>query len=432
MDASVNGAGPPAPSWPDPMRAEAFVGLPGAFVEMVEDHTEADRHGLLLQLLAAAGNAIGRGPGVMADGAFHPTNVWPVLIGESSKARKGTSWSRVRGAMELADPEWAANCIEGGLSSGEGLVHHVRDEVRGRRKAKKGELGDDDGMIDDVLDAGVEDKRLLVVETEWAQVFKVMAREGNTLSIALRRLWDFGEAGALTKRDRTKVTGGHVTVIGHGTVDELRAVISEVDVAGGLVNRHLFCCVKRSKLLPEGGSIPGDGLERYARELGSALTTAAHMKTLFVRSDAARALWRKEYLRLVAEVPGLLGTATSRAEAQVLRLSLIFAMLDERTFIEVEHLRAALAVWDYCAASAAYLFGHSTGDDVADRILSGLRRARNGMTRTEIRELVGNKLTEARIGHACDLLKRHALANATEARTGGRPAQRWRATRTHA
>ena len=153
---------------------------------MVEPYTEADRHGLLLQLLAAAGNAIGRNPGLMADGAFHATNVWPVLVGETAKARKGTAWSRVRMVMELADPEWTAQRIEGGLSTGEGLVWRIRDEVRSRRKPKKGEIPDDDGLVEEVTDAGEADKRLCVVETEFAQPFRVMRREGNTLSIALR------------------------------------------------------------------------------------------------------------------------------------------------------------------------------------------------------------------------------------------------------
>ena len=90
--------------WPALMRQEAFYGLPGEFVSLVEPHTEADRHGLLIQLLAAAGNMIGRGPGLMADGAFHSTIVWPVLIGASAKARKGTAWSSGARAARAGRP----------------------------------------------------------------------------------------------------------------------------------------------------------------------------------------------------------------------------------------------------------------------------------------------------------------------------------------
>src|SRR5206468_1104149 len=112
-------------------------------------------------------------------------------------------------------------------------------------------------------------------------------------------------------------------------------------------------------------------LTAYASRLGAAIREAAELKGVFGRTPEAAELWARVYGDLVSEVPGLLGTATSRAEAQVLRLSLLYAALDGRARVDTEHLRAALAAWDYCAASAAYLFGYSTGDDVADRILSG-------------------------------------------------------------
>jgi hypothetical protein len=198
-DLSPSGVGGAPEGWPAPMRAEAFYGLAGDFVAMVGPHTEADPHGLLVQFLAAAGNAIGRGPGLMADGAFHATVICPVLVGSSSKARKGTSWSRVRETMEIADPIWTAEKIAGGLSTGEGLAYQIRDPVRQRRKAKKDETGDAEGFIDELVDAGVSDKRLFIVETEFAQIFRVMQREGNTLGIALRTLWDFGQAGGSDK-----------------------------------------------------------------------------------------------------------------------------------------------------------------------------------------------------------------------------------------
>jgi hypothetical protein len=414
-----------AGGWPSPMRAEAFHGLPGEFVAMVEPHSEADKHGLLVQFLAAAGNAIGRGPGYMADGAFHPTLLWPVLVGVSAKSRKGTAWSRVRETMEIADAEWLTR-IEGGLASGEGLVYRIRDERRERRKPKKDETPDADGLVEEIVDAGVSDKRLLVVETEFAQVFKVLQREGNTLSVVLRTLWDFGEAGGLTKRDPTRVSRGHLTTIGHCTVDELRAVVSAVDIANGLINRFVFCCVRRSKLLPEGGFVPPDELEEFASHLREALREATTLNGALARSEEARELWAELYPRLTADEPGRLGQATSRAEAQVLRLSLIYAVLDGRSVIDTEHVQAALAVWDYCHASAGYVFGEATGDPLADRIRDGLRAAQAGLTRTQIRELVGGREPEERIEIALGLLERYGFARmTTEEETGGRPAERW-------
>ena len=161
----------------------------------------------------------------------------------------------------------------------------------------------------------------MVVETEFAQIFKALAREGNTLSIALRTMWDFGHAGGMTKRDPTTVTGGHVTVVGHRTVDELRSVVSDVDVANGLINRFLFACVRRSKLLPDGGMVPPDRLEELAHHLRVVVRDARAIDGAIVRTEEAREAWHELYPRLAADVPGRLGMVTSRAEAQVLRLA---------------------------------------------------------------------------------------------------------------
>ena len=47
----------------------------------------------------------------------------------------------------------------------------------------------------------------------------------------------------------------------------------------------------------------------------------------------------------------------ARSEAQVIRLSLIYALLDSQDVITFPHLDAALAVWAYCEAWALRIFG---------------------------------------------------------------------------
>ena len=81
----------------------------------------------------------------------------------------------------------------------------------------------------------------------------------------------------------------------------------------------------------------------------------------------------------------MLGAITARAEAQTLRLALIYALLDGADEIDRVHIEAGLAVWDYCKASARFIFGDLTGDTTADAILRALRSAgATGMTRTEM------------------------------------------------
>ena len=105
-------------------------------------------------------------------------------------------------------------------------------------------------------------------------------------------------------------------------------------------------------------------------EVGEAVKWAS-VEREYRRDNHSRQLWTAIYPMLSEGQPGLLGAATSRAEAQVLRLSAIYAILDQSLVVRVEHLQAALSVWDYCYASARLIFGDATGDPTADRIREG-------------------------------------------------------------
>jgi len=146
-------------------------------------------------------------------------------------------------------------------------------------------------------------------------------------------------------------------------------------------------------------------------------------------APSGRKLWESEYKPLTEDRPGLWGAITSRAEAHVLRLALIFTLLDMGSEIADIHVLAALAVWRFCDRSAAYLFGGAVGDRDADAILDALRVRTEGMTRTEIRRTVfkDNK-TSGEVARALGLLQRYGLARCESVQTEGRPAERWFAT----
>ena len=86
----------------------------------------------------------------------------------------------------------------------------------------------------------------------------------------------------------------------------------------------------------------------------------------------AREEWARVYSALSAERPGLLGAVTARAEAQAVRLALTYALLDRASQIDLSHLKAGLAVWRYCEASASRIFGTALGDEIADTIQRAL------------------------------------------------------------
>src|SRR5262249_30174957 len=153
---------------------------------------------------------------------------------------------------------------------------------------------------------------------------------------------------------------------------ELRRLLTETESANGFGNRFLWVAVRRSKCLPEGGGSPA--VDDLVTRLSSEIEFASKAGKV-TRTDGARELWARVYPRLSEGKPGLLGAITARAEAQVLRLSNIYALLDCSNQVEVEHLRAALALWRYCEDSARWIFDTGTGNKNADRILAALKVA---------------------------------------------------------
>src|SRR5262249_32186342 len=145
------------PRWPEPPRAEAFYGPLGEFVRRLEPHTEADPMAVLVQPIVGFGNVIGRTVHFQVEADKHYTNLNAATMGNSSKARKGTSWGHVRRLLRDVDSSWPRHIT--GLSTGEGLIYCVRDPVIKPRN----------GGDDEVVDVGVPDKRFLAVESEFGR-----------------------------------------------------------------------------------------------------------------------------------------------------------------------------------------------------------------------------------------------------------------------
>jgi len=416
-----NGENEVIDDFPEPLDEIAHHGLAGDITRRIEPHTEADKVALLIQTLTAYGSVIGNKAHAIADGSRHGTNLFPVLAGETSKARKGTSLQRVLCIFELADEHWAKRCIGNGLASGEGLIWNVRDPISATVKNKK-----TGKYEEEIVDAGVTDKRLCVVEAEFANVLKVMEREGNTLSPQIRKAWDDGNLRSMTKNSPARATGAHISIIGHITKHEARQLLTETESANGFGNRFLWLAVRRSKCLPEGGNLKSENLNDLVIRLQKTIEFGRKADEV-TRDDGARKLWRICYEELSEGKPGLLGAITARAEAQVLRLSVIYALLDRSKLIRPEHHRAALALWNYCERSAQWIFSTATGDPRADRILLALKVAgKTGLTKTEISERVFNRnVASGVLSDALQILQQSGCATSNRETTGGAPRVRW-------
>ncbi len=417
------------PTWPTPLGGAAYHGLGGTFVKLLGPTSEADPVALLAQFLAAVGNVVGAGPHFSVEADRHSMKLFVVLVGETSKARKGSSWQVVLGAIRAVDPVWAEDHVRSGLSSGEGLIWQVRDPITKHEPIKQ--KGIVTSYQDVEVDPGVQDKRLLVIEQEFASTLRVMERDGNTLSPVVRQAWDRGDLRTLTKNSPAQATGAHISLIGHITKDELRRYLYRTELGNGFANRILWLGVRRSKLLPLGGPpIPLEELKTLIQGLRDAVAFALQNSTVELQLDEeARVLWVERYPQLSEGKPGLFGSVTSRAEAQVLRLAAIYALLDRSLMIQRVHLEAGLEVWRYAEESARFIWGDALGDPLADELLELLRARPDGLTRTEISGMVfGGHHSAEKIGAVLTQLVERGLAYSEREDTGGRPAERWRVT----
>ncbi len=408
--------------WPT-LAEEAYHGPAGEVVRAIEPNTESDPAGLLATFLATFGNAIGRGAHFVVEDDEHFCKVWPVLVGETAKARKGTGKKRIDLLMRQVDPEWHDLCVVTGLSSGEGLIHRVRDPVY---------VETDDGP--QLKDPGAADRRLAVEEPEFASTLTVMRRDGNTLSMVARNAWDNRTLETMTRNNPMRATGTHVTIVGHVTEHELLRHLTEEKLGAGIGNRFLFVSVRRSKVLPHGGAADVFSGDLVCR-LREAIDFGKQRREIPLSEEAEEGygyssteLWEEVYPDLSSGKPGLFGAVVARAEAQVRRLATVYAVLDLSPEVRVAHLLAALALWQYSEASAYRIFGDRTGDQLADDLIEALKDAGDvGMTRAEIYDLFGRNQRRDRLGAVLRGLRDRGRARMEKEKPDGpgRPTERW-------
>jgi len=399
----------PVPAdWPPPPAAAAYHGLAGEIAATIAPHTEADPVAILSQLLVAFGAAAGRGAWFQVEATRHHPNEFLVLVGDSARARKGSSWDHVHRLISGADPAISSRVLTG-LSSGEGLIWTVRDP--------QGQ------------DPGASDRRLLVIEPEFVSVLKAVGREISTLSPTLRSAWDGRPLAILTRTAPARASDAHISIIGHITATELRHHVNPVELANGLLNRFLLLSCRRVRLLPEGGDpdpLKTTGLDS---RLAKALTSARRAGQLRL-STRARHAWTDAYQRLAEPQPGIAGALSARAEAHTIRLALIYALLERAREIQPAHLDAALALWDYAHRSATWALERTTGDPLARQIHAALTHALpDGLTRTQLRDLLHRNPTTQQLDQALAALHHDGKITSQRVLTAGRPAELWTATR---
>jgi len=207
-----------------------------------------------------------------------------------------------------------------------------------------------------------------------------------------------------------------VSLLAHVTPIELLSILNRVEVGNGFINRMLFIESRETKRMPR--SIVPDWLEHpeLIRNIKDAIECAKNTNRLQWSHEAGN-MWDNWYMtRHISG--GSIGSILARAEAHVLRLAMIYALLDCRTEISVQHLKAAMAVWDYAAQSAKRIFGNTTGDRIADKIHSFVLQ--NGASsRTDIHEALNRNVSGADIDQSLLVLVANGLVKISAQQRNG-------------
>ena len=303
------------------------------------------------------------------------------------------------------DPPWLSTRVTSGCLTAGGLVYTLRDQQP------------------------PTDRRLLALSEEFASILHALKRGKAQLSPLLRSAWDSGNLPTLDMHHQLRATGTHLSLIAHITQRELTQTFQRHQAHNGFANRCLWTWVERSNCLPGGGSAPAYELSEIAGTVRNAVAWAtARPEILFRRDQEAQQLWEDCYESLSYRDPGLRGAATSRGEAQVLRLSALYAALDCSEIVCLPHLEAAYAVWTYCYRSAVRLFGLATGDPITDRIREAVEASPNGLSRNQISRLFYGHVNSERIDAALEQLAGFGALVAHSEQTSGRSSTLWLAT----
>lgn len=347
----------------------AYQGLAGLFIAELLGKTDAPPEAMLMTLLTAIGNVLGRKAHLYVNHATHYPNLFLCIVGPTGLGRKTTSWYATRNLLENIDYEWLTECVKNGLSTGEGVIHTVRDpQVTPAGKT---------------IDPGAADKRKLFIETEFTRVLKQQLRQGNTLSDVLKEAWDGNRLSIVTKNNPIHATDAHISVIGHITPEQLRENLSDQDIAGGFGNRFLWCWAETTVTMP----LPQKtNLAKLAFDITTNIRKIPH-NTEITLTPQAEDLWNHMFLTsLNKPTPGISGLLLTRTAPQTLRIAMIYAILDGRQYIIPQDLHAALAIVEYSRQTVAYIWQDSTGDPKTDYILRTLKNRPN-LTKAQIHSI---------------------------------------------
>lgn len=388
---------------PDPL---CLYGLIGEIAKAGSTDNETNPYAIAANAIAYLSAAIGRGAFMAVGNTWHHPRMYSLHIGRSSRGRKGDAVAlitRINYVLRTIDEYAAPQVHRGGLSSREGLIFLIHDGFKeGKTEVEP-----------------IHDKRLWVVESEFANVLHQGKRDGNTLSPALRDCWDGVSLKPATKSNRLYATDPHVNLSAAITPTELHSLMQSRELTNGFANRFLMFWAERTHMVPFPLTTNQDDVVALARRIYEVLmfcksTEYANKDHLRVTlSDDAKRLYDKLYRTELNDTSAgeKITSLIERRAPMLLRLAMLFALTDLSTIVEPKHIHAGLAWIRFSVDSIKFVFSSAIDEvevaetvDTADKIVSYL--AENGdTTRWDLSsKCFRGHVSKSRIDHAIDEL----------------------------
>lgn len=321
------------------LRAEAYHGILGEIAKAGSEHTEAVPAAIAINILARFCATLGPSPYIAIGDDFRNLRLFALVIGPTSKGRKGTSAKLPERIFEQVDIKVGQPLqVETGVSTGQGLVAMVRDP--------RGE------------DPGVLDKRVLLELSEFAGVLAQAKNETSILTAILRDAWDGRCLSTPNKTNPCKATGAHFVVLGHITAEELLHLLKNNEIKNGFANRFMMTYSARERIERRPKPTSVETVNLFAERIAQALRRAWNRRNEPLElTESAYIRW-EQISQELEERPQTsnMQSLMARADTYVLILAGAIALLNLDHVITPTHLNAALAWIDFWEDTANFCF----------------------------------------------------------------------------
>ena len=354
---------------------DCLYGIVGDVARAGGDTTEANPYAIAANFIAFMSCAVGRGAYMPIGNTWHHPRLYMLHIGRSGRGRKGDAVSlvsRIERALRTLNEAATPQVHRGGLSSREGLVYLIHDGfTEGKNEIEP-----------------IHDKRLLVIESEFANILHQGKRDGNTLSPALRDAWDGVSLKPATKSSRLWATDPHIAVIGAVTPGELLGLMASRELTNGFANRFMMFWAERTKVMAFPRATPQEAVDALASRVNEILTFCKAARwaekdhTRIELSLDARKRYEKLYLGELNDTAAgeRISALIERRAPMLLRLAMLFALCDLTTTVEVHHINAAMAWVRYSVESVKFIFASASDEAVATETNDAAQKIINYLT----------------------------------------------------